>query len=72
MFHQARHRTSGCYSRRPERRRSRCLSSQILTKEAHSMGTHGLMGRRTLTPNAVHVNNVMVVYSAYHFIEIIV
>ena len=27
LFHQARHRTSGCYSWRPEGQRSRCLSS---------------------------------------------
>ena len=36
------------------------------------MGTQGLMGRRTLISNAVHVNNVIVLYSAYHFMEIIV
>ena len=36
------------------------------------MGTQGLMGKRTPIPNAVHVNNVIVLYSAYHFMKIIV
>ena len=31
------------------------------------MGTQGLMGRSTMIPNAVPVNNVIVLYSAYHF-----
>ena len=36
------------------------------------MGKQGLMERRTLIPNAVHVNTVIVLYSAYHFMKIIV
>ena len=65
MFHQARHRTSGCYH---DVRDVSVLVAQVHeTKEALSMGTQGLMGRRTMIPNAVPVNNVIVLYSAYHF-----